>query len=142
MHSLMDLHQAFHNLNWLAIIVAALSAFVLGGLWYSPLLFAKRWMKESGITEESTKNANMIKIFFLAFILALIASFFLAMLIGTRAGPGYGALAGFLAGLGLVFTFMGISYLFESRTLMHFVINSVYSIVSLTIMGLIIGVIQ
>jgi hypothetical protein len=138
----MDLQEAFHNLNWLAIIVAALSAFVLGGLWYSPLLFAKRWMKETGITEESTKNANMIKIFFLAFILALIASFFLALFIGARAGAGFGALAGFLAGLGLVFTFMGISYLFESRTLMHFVINSVYSIVSLTIMGLIIGVIQ
>jgi hypothetical protein len=138
----MDLQRAFHNLNWLAIIVAAVSAFVLGGLWYSPLLFAKRWMKETGITEESTKNANMIKIFFLAFILALIASFFLAMLIGARAGAGFGALDGFLAGLGLVFTFMGISYLFESRTLMHFVINSVYSIVSLTIMGLIIGVIQ
>ena len=78
------MQNAFHNLNWLAIIVAAVSAFVLGGLWYSPLLFAKRWMKETGITEESTKNANMIKIFFLAFILALIASFFLAMFIGAK----------------------------------------------------------
>ena len=138
----MDMQNAFQNLNWLAIISAAVSAFVLGGLWYSPLLFAKRWMKETGITEESTKNANMVKIFSLAFILALIASFFLAMFIGAKAGAGFGALAGFMAGVGWVFTFMGISYLFESRTLAHFLINSVYSIVSLTIMGLIIGVIQ
>ena len=83
----MDMQNAFQNLNWLAIIVAAVSAFVLGGLWYSPLIFAKRWMKETGITEESTKNTNMVKIFALAFILSLIASFFLAMFIGANAVP-------------------------------------------------------
>jgi hypothetical protein len=99
-------------------------------------------MKETGITEESTKNASMSRIFILAFILSMIASFFLALFIGDKAGAGQGALAGFLAGLGWVFTFMGISYLFESRTLVHFLINSVYSIISLTIMGLIIGILQ
>jgi hypothetical protein len=138
----MNMQNAFHNLNWLAIIVAAVSAFVLGGLWYSPIMFVKRWMKETGITPESTKNNNMFKVFGLAFLLSLIASFFLAMFIGAKAGAGFGAVAGFMAGLGWVFTFMGISYLFESRTLAHFLINSMYSIVSLTIMGLIIGVWQ
>jgi hypothetical protein len=138
----MDMQNAFQNLNWLAIIAAAVSAFVLGGLWYSPLLFSKRWMKETGITEESTKNANMMKIFSLAFMLSLVASFFLAMFIGPNAGAGFGAMAGFMAGLGWVFTFMGISYLFESRTLAHFLINSIYSVASLTIMGLIIGMWQ
>ena len=138
----MDMQNAFQNLNWLAIIVAAVSAFILGGLWYSPLMFAKRWMKETGISEESTKDINMIKLFSLAFILSMIASFFLAMFIGGKAGAGFGAMAGFMAGLGWVFTFMGISYLFEARTLAHFLINSVYSIVSLTIMGTIIGVWQ
>jgi hypothetical protein len=135
----MDMQHAFQKLNWFAIIVAAFSSFVLGGLWYSPILFAKRWMKETGITEESTKNASMTRILSLGFILALIASFFLAMFIGADAGAGFGAMTGFMTGLGWVFTFMGISYLFESRTLIHFLINSVYSIISLTIMGLIIG---
>jgi hypothetical protein len=138
----MNMQNAFQNLNWLAIVIAAVSAFILGGLWYSPLLFAKRWMKETGITEESTKNANMTRIFSFGFILSCIAAFFLAMFIGTHAGAGHGALAGFMAGFGWVFTFIGISYLFESRTLAHFLINSSYSIISLTIMGLIIGVIQ
>ena len=138
----MDMQHAFQSLNWFAIIMAAVSAFVLGGLWYSPLMFSKRWMKETGITEETTKNANMLKIFSFAFILAFIASFFLAMFIGSKAGAFHGSLAGFMAGLGWVFTFIGISYLFESRTLAHFLINSVYSVVSLTIMGLIIGVWQ
>ena len=87
------MQNAFQNLNWLAIIAAAVSAFILGGLWYSPLLFGKRWMKETGITEETTKNANMIKIFSLALILALIASFFLAMFIGPNTGAGFGVAA-------------------------------------------------
>jgi hypothetical protein len=138
----MNMQNAFHNLNWLAIIVAAVSAFVLGALWYSPLMFVKRWMKETGITEEDTKKTNMLRLFGLAFILSLIASFFLAMFIGAKAGAGFGAMAGFMAGLGWVFTFMGISYLFESRTLAHFLINASYSVVSLTIMGAIIGVWQ
>ena len=138
----MDMQNAFQNLNWLAIIVSAVSAFVLGSLWYSPVMFAKRWMKETGITEESTKNTNMGKVFGLAFILSIIASFFLAMFIGSGAGGAFGALAGFMAGIGWVFTFMGISYLFEARTLAHFLINSLYSVTSLTLMGFIIGVWQ
>jgi hypothetical protein len=138
----MDMQNAFQNLNWLAIIVAAISAFVLGGLWYSPLMFVKRWMKETGITPDATKRTNMGKIFGLAFLLSLVASFFLAMFIGPNAGGAFGALAGFMAGFGWVFTFIGISYLFESRTFAHFLINAMYSVVSLTIMGLIIGVWQ
>jgi uncharacterized membrane protein len=138
----MYMQNAFHNLNWLAIIVAAVSAFMLGGLWYSPLMFVKRWMKETGITQESTKNANMLKLFGFSFILSFIASFFLAMFIGAGAGGSFGALAGFMAGFGWVLTFLGIIYLFESRSLALFLINAGYSVVSLTIMGFIIGIWQ
>lgn len=138
----MDMQSAFQNLNWLAIIVAAASAFLLGSVWYSPIMFAKRWMKETGITEESTKNTNMVKLFSLAFILSFVASFFLAMFIGPDAGGVFGALAGFMAGIGWVFTFIGISYLFEARTMAHFLINAMYSVLSLTLMGFIIGLWQ
>ena len=140
----MDMQTAFQNLNWLAIIVAAISAFALGGLWYSPVLFVKMWMKESGITEESAKEANMVKVFGFSFILAFIASFFLALFLGAGAGAGggFGAFAGFMAGFGWVFTFMGISYIFERRSLAHLLINAAYSVTSLTLMGFIIGVWQ
>jgi hypothetical protein len=138
----MDMQNAFQNLNWPAIIVAAISAFVLGALWYSPLLFVKRWMKETGVTQESARESNMVMLFGLSFVLSIVASFFLAMFIGPGAGAGSGALAGFMAGIGWVFTFMGIIYLFERRTLAHFLINSMYCVASLTIMGLIIGVWQ
>ncbi len=37
-----------HHLNWLAILVAAVSSLAAGFLWYSPMLFAKPWMHEMG----------------------------------------------------------------------------------------------
>jgi uncharacterized membrane protein len=138
----MTIHLSFHELNWLAIIVAAISAFALGGLWYSPVLFVKIWMKEAGITEESAKSSNMVKIFGLSFVLAMMASLLLALFLGADAGGGIGALAGFLIGLGTIFTFLGITYLFERKTLAHFLVNALYGVASLTLMGFIIGVWQ
>ena len=38
----MDMQNAFQNLNWLAITVAAVSAFILGSLWYSTIMFGKK----------------------------------------------------------------------------------------------------
>lgn len=136
------MQNAFQNLNWFAIVVAAVSAFALGALWYSPLLFAVRWMKETGITEESARDSNMTKLFGVSFLLSFVASFFLGMFIGADAGGGLGALAGFMAGLGWVFTFLGIIYLFEKRSLALFLINSLYCVAALTIMGFIIGIWQ
>jgi hypothetical protein len=137
----MNMQNAFQNLNWLVIIVAAVSAFLLGFLWYS-LLFSRKWMKENNFTEESMKGANMLKIFGLSFLLMLIASFNLAMFVGKNAGAGFGTMAGLMAGLGWVFTFMGVTYLFERKSLALFLINGCYSVISLTIMGLIIGIWQ
>lgn len=50
-------------MNWLAIIVAALANFLLGGLWYSPILFGKRWQKENNLSDEDLKNTNQLRVF-------------------------------------------------------------------------------
>jgi len=58
------------DVNYLAVALAALSAFLLGGLWYSPLLFSKAWVRLNGFNEEELKkNANMAMIFGGAFLL-------------------------------------------------------------------------
>jgi len=127
------------QLNYWAILVAALSTFLVGGVWYSPAAFGKVWMRENGFTEESMKGANMIKIFGLAFFLGLIAAINLAMYMGPESRPEMGALWGFLAGFGWVATFVGMHYLFERKSFKLFLINAGYSIVSLTLMGVIIA---
>jgi len=37
------------HVNYLAILVAAVAVFVLGWLWYSPLMFFKPWMRLRGL---------------------------------------------------------------------------------------------
>jgi hypothetical protein len=127
------------QLNYWALLVAALSTFMIGGLWYSPALFGKAWMRENGFTEESMKGRNMIKIFGLAFVLGLIAALNLAMFLGTESRPLWGAIWGFAAGFGWVATFVGTHYLFESKSFKLFLINAGYSIVALTVMGIILA---
>jgi len=39
------------QVNIYAVILAAFSSFMLGGLWYSPLMFGKLWMNENKIVE-------------------------------------------------------------------------------------------
>jgi hypothetical protein len=126
------------ELNYLAIVLAALSTFILGGLWYSPAVFGKAWMKENGFTEEDLKKGNMAKIFGLAFVLGLISAINLAMFIGPEKDIILGAAYGFAAGFGWVATFVGTHYLFERKSLKLFLINAGYSVVALTVMGVII----
>ena len=127
------------QLNYAAIFVAALSTFLIGGIWYSPAVFGKAWMQENGFTKENMKGRNMAKIFGTAFVLGLIASFNLAFFIGPVTDVGEGALYGFLTGAGWVATFIGTHYVFENRSMRLFLINAGYSIVALTIMGVILA---
>ncbi len=127
------------QLNYLAILTSALSTFLIGGLWYSPAVFGKAWMRENGFTEESLKGGNMLKIFGVSFLLAIISAVNLAMFMGPENKPAMGALWGFLAGAGWVATFVGTHYLFERKSFTLFLINAGYSIVALTLMGVILA---
>ncbi len=127
--------------NLLAVLVAALSAFLVGGLWYSPLLFAKAWMNESGITEEQIQSGNMVKIFGLAFVFILVMAFNLASFLNfPDVGATTGMFYGFLTGFGWVFFAIAVNTLFERRSWKYAVINGGYWVVAFTLMGLVIGV--
>ena len=127
----MDLSQ----LNYLAIVAAAAVRFLLGGLWYSPLLFANAWMREAGVSEAQTKQANMARLFGFSGIAALVMAFNLAAFIGPTATLTFGALAGFAAGFGWVAMALGTIYLFEQRSFKLWLINSGYQVVAYTAMG-------
>lgn len=125
-------------INWLAVTAAALSAFVLGGLWYGPL-FGRAWMKAAEISEERARGGNKAMIFGGAFVLALIASASFAVFLGPTVTLVQGTLYGFTAGLCWVAASYGISYLFERRSLMLFLINGGYHTVQFTLIGAILG---
>jgi Protein of unknown function (DUF1761) len=125
--------------NPLAIVLAALSAFGIGGLWYS-VLFARRWQAASGVTDAQLAGGRL-RVFGGAFLFALVMAASLAAFIG-RTGFLFGTLAGFLAGATFVSAAFGIVYLFERRPLAHYFINAGYSILAFTAMGAILGAMQ
>ena len=134
----MDMAASASNINWIAVIVAAISSFLIGGIWYGPM-FGKMWMKAFGFSDEDLGKRNVPKTFGLSLLLALVASINLEMFIGPTNDVTFGAMAGFFAGLGWVSTFLGILYLFEMQSLRAFLINAGYCTISLTVMGAILG---
>jgi len=127
------------DINYLAVIVAALASFVVGFFWYSPMLFAKVWQNEIGLSDEKIKKTNMPLVFGVSFLLTLIISFNLAAFLGKDAGFVWGLTAGALAGIGWVASSLGILYLFERRSMRLFLINAGYQAVTYMAAGGIIG---
>lgn len=66
-------------MNFIAIFVAALIPMVVGFVWYHPAVLGTIWMKESGMTEEKTKQGNM----FVKLGLSLLFALLLAMTLNT-----------------------------------------------------------
>jgi Protein of unknown function (DUF1761) len=129
------------NVNWLGALVAALSIFLIGGVWYSPLLFARQWLAASGLSEEDMKRGSQVRIFGGSFVLALISAVNLAFfLAGGPSDLAWGLAAGALAGIGWVVTSLGVTYLFERRPLKLFLIDAGFHAVTFLVMGAILGV--
>ena len=130
--------MSFQSLNYLAVIAAAVSAFAIGGLWYSPLLLGGAWKKANGF--EGDQPGAGPKVFALALILSLVMAVNLAMFLNdSKTTVAWGAAAGFLAGFGWAAMGIGIVALFERRSAKYVLINGGYLTVALTVMGVILG---
>lgn len=137
------------SINWLAVLVAGISAFMLGGVWYSPALLGRAWMKENNLTLEMVQRGNKARIFGWSFLLTLVIAANLAMFLGEPAAScpegcvykvdlASGAAAGLLTGI-WVFSFLAIIALFEHRSARYIFINGGYCVLALILMGAIIG---
>lgn len=129
----------FALINWLAVVAAALSAFLVGGIWYSPVLFANAWMTDSNLNPDTLKAASKGRSFGMTAFFSIIMAANLATFLATPATDvTWGATAGFLAGI-WTFSAIAIHSLFELKSWRLIFINGGYSLVSLTLMGAIIG---
>src|ERR1700754_2833029 len=101
------------EINLWAVLAAGVSSMILGGLWYSPVLFGKAWSAASGVTEAQAQSANMAKIMGTPSLPAVIGAALVAMFLGPRPAPLFATMAGLSAGLCWVAGSFGINYLFE-----------------------------
>jgi hypothetical protein len=124
--------------NYTAVIVAAVVSYIVGALWYSPILFGKLWMKLSGFTKknaEKAKKKGMTKNYIVAFIAALITAYVLAWFIGAVGGP-YGT--AFWIWLGFIVTTLINNVLWKGESVQLFFLNIAHYLVSLLIMAAVI----
>jgi hypothetical protein len=122
-----------------ATLVATVLSFALGGLWYGPL-FGKAWMEENGFTAESlTKDFNPLKLYGTTFVLSALASYVFGMFLGPDPDLAFAVGAGLAAGVFWVAGSFATSYLFEGKTLRHFLINGGYHVVQFGLIGLAFG---
>lgn len=125
------------DLNWFAILAAAVSAFVLGGVWYGPL-FKNLWCREAGIDPAATPRHPAL-VFATASICSLLSALMFAVFLGSRATAADGFGAGFVVGVFFVAMSFGINYAFAQRSMKLWMIDSGYHIVQFCLYGLILG---
>ena len=126
-------------IDWTASLVAAVSAFVLGGLWYSPALFARPWQHDTGLSDEQLNSASKGRIFGISFVLCLLAAVTFSMFLGPDPSVAFGLGAGACAGIFWVAASFGVNYQFELKPARLLLINGGYHAVQFTLYGLIFG---
>ncbi|OGX27608.1 MAG: hypothetical protein A2787_02570 [Omnitrophica WOR_2 bacterium RIFCSPHIGHO2_01_FULL_48_9] len=133
--------MAFPEINFVAVVVAAVAYFVLGWVWYSPEVFGKAWMKELKISAKDIKKEKMGICLLGTFLTEILAAVVLMAIIkGSFATtPFAGANVGLLAAIGFVAPATLASYLYEDRSVRLFCITVGYHTVALVTMGTILG---
>ncbi len=125
--------------NWLAVVAAALSMFVLGAIWYSPVLFVKPWARAAGLEIDYEKRGNFAAILATSFVLTLIMAANLAFFVSGIDSVTTVVTYALAAGLGWAALSLWVISLFERRPFAWVLINGGYLTVGFAIMGLILG---
>ena len=125
------------DVNWLAVVLAALSGFLVGGLWYGPVM-GKSWLAAVGKTEEEIKQINPAKTYGLTFLLALLASWTLAHTFASYAkdlSVTVKILTGFGVALGFILPALWTNYLFQDADRRLYLIDGGYWLLFFTAMA-------
>ncbi len=132
------------NINYVAVLLAAVANVVVGSLWYSPMLFAKQWMKLSGQKEMGMKGGSMFTMYGMTTLAALIEAYVLAMFMryvgATTVSEGLMVAAwawvGFTAATALP------NYVFGGRPRNLYILDMGYHLVAILAMGAVIAAVS
>jgi len=126
--------------NWIGVFLAALAGFVVGGIWYGPVI-GKKWMGAVGLTEAQIKEGNMPLIYGGALLFSLLASWTLAHTFQSYADVGADLsvvakiMTAFGAALGFIVPAIGTNYLFSQKSKGLFFIDASYWLLFYIAMG-------
>lgn len=127
----------FENVNWLAVLGAAIAAFAVGAIWYGPL-FGKRWAQLIGVNMDAP-GTPLAPILAVNFVMDLLAATALAVLVGGFAADA--VTAAFIGGLvwipGMALKLNDL--MFARRPAALFYIDSIGHLVALVVMAVIVS---
>jgi hypothetical protein len=139
--------DALGQLNWLAVIVGALIYFVLGALWYSPMVLGRQWQRSIGWDPERTPpqmSPTTYVVPGLAYLVMAIAVGLLAAATGTDTAA-EGVILGLVLGIGLSLMHTLVDATFDPnkpQPWTWFAINGTYHALGLLIVAVIVAVWQ
>ena len=136
------------EVNYVAVVIAAIGAMVVGFFWYSKAFLGKPWMKLMGYTDESMEKAKkgMGKLYVLSFLLSLVTAYLLSHVMtmsqyfyGFEDVP-TGLTSAFWMWLGFIMPVQATEVIFGGKKWSLFGINTGYQLAALLLMGIILGV--
>jgi hypothetical protein len=133
------------KIKYPAVIVATLVHYILGGLWYSPLLFGNKFIQLINWTPEQLRQAESqshAKELAVAFVMSLVLVYILAHFVQyTKATSALGGIqTAFWIWLGFVVTTQAPTVIFEGRSFGLFAINVAYQLVGCALAGAILAI--
>lgn len=126
------------GINWLAIVVAAIIPMVVGGLWYSNLLFAKQWLALMGKTEQEIKSSfSPAKSYGITFVMCLVMAYVMDYFVHYTLSTTFlqGMKIGFALWVGLAVTTSYQTVIFQGVKQGLYMMNMGYNLVSMLLMG-------
>lgn len=129
----------FGQINYLAVLVAAVAYFLLGAVWYSPLLFSKPWQRALAVEPPERPPVSLFAVTFVAYFVTALAMAFLAGATGA-ATVGAGALLGLITGTGFALTILLVGGVYEQRPPILFIINGFYNLLAYMMVGVIVAI--
>jgi hypothetical protein len=134
------------GIDYLAVVVAAVAAYAVGAVWYSPMGFGKYWMKLQGIDKNNMPKMplSMTQAMALGFVFTLLMSYVFAhfvVLVGVT-DIASALTLGFWTWLGFGVPVLSYSWLYEGKSAKLFLFNSAHLLVALLAMSLVYGLWQ
>jgi hypothetical protein len=150
------------EMNFVAILVAALVPMVMGFIYYHKKVVGGAWMKVTGMTEEKARESNMPVIFLMSFIFSIMLAIIMQSVVIHQLGLQslffndfdnelfaqvldvkgsafrtfkHGAFHGIITSVFLVLPILGTNALFEQKGWKYIWINFGYWAITLTLMG-------
>jgi len=132
------------NVNILALLVAGVLTLVLGGVWYSPILFAKQWMAAQGYTPEKVeamRQKGVTRAYLVSLLCYLVMAYVVALLVSyTNATTlAQGLWLGFLSWLGFTAPIGLTANMFSEKPIAAWVIDAGYQLAHLLFMGVLLS---